>query len=217
MTVAFAPKISLKGKYTISPSIDFTYGIGEYKSTFNTVTDVDSMYNINNYGINSRAGILFNTNKFYVGYTVNVLRRSIRNSQINPVNNGPKGWFESYLQAGYTFQKNSDSKFSFTHQVVIEIGKSDYDKRIFYGLAGYNFNFRYNRFIWGLNDGGVPLRGERHLPSMGGIHVGWQSDRFRVMLTNSYSDNRYTQQGKYTGNLSFRYILGNLNKPGRGW
>jgi hypothetical protein len=125
--------------------------------------------------------------------------------------------FESYLQAGYTFQKNSDSKFSFTPQVVIEIGKSDFEKRIFYGLAGYNFNFRYSQFIWGLNDGGVLFRGEKHLLTMGGIHVGWQSDRFRVMLTNSYSDNRYTQQGKYTGNLSFRYILGNSNKPGRGW
>jgi hypothetical protein len=43
MTVAIAPKISLKGKYTISPSIDFTYG----KTTFNQVRVVDTIHNLN--------------------------------------------------------------------------------------------------------------------------------------------------------------------------
>jgi hypothetical protein len=164
--------------------------------------------------MNSRAGILFNTNKLYLGYTVNVLRRIISNGQFNPTNAKGMGWFESYLQAGYTFQKNSDAKFSFTPQLVISIEKYPYSSQINVGLQAYNVNFRYKQFIWGVNNRG--------------LHLGWQTDQLRVMVTNSIGDGinsvKYNSIGfgtdrvRYSGTISFRYILGSKNqKSGRGW
>ncbi len=222
-TVAIAPKISLKGKYTISPSIDFSYGIAEEKVTLSEVPVVDTIRGGDGkqYGINSRAGILFNTNKLYVGYKVVVLRRSILNSTYNPLSSyRPVNIFESFLQAGYTFQKSSESKFSFTPQVVIQISKYDSKARLYYGLEAYNLNFRYKHFIWGVNDSDirdVRFR-DRQLFTNGGIHIGWQTDKLRVMLTNNYGFNSQYESSRYVGNLSFRYIFSSKHqRPGRNW
>jgi hypothetical protein len=189
----------------------------------NRVRVIDSLSYIpdTQHGINSSAGILFNTPKLYIGYTVSLLRRTIGDSRFNPVNMLPRDWFYSNLQAGYTFQKNSKSVFSFTPQIVIGIEKNPYSPRIIVGLRAYNANFRYKQFIWGINDAGLDLyikgRDIKNLPELGGIHIGWQTDKFRVMLTNSYSRNRSYEEFQYAGNLSLRYVLGNSSKPGRSW
>jgi hypothetical protein len=224
VTIAFAPKISLKGKYTISPSIDFTYAATEINRTLNQIPVIDNRDDIigQQQGINSNAGILFNTNKLYIGYSMSILRRTIGDSQYNPANIRQRSWFYSNLQAGYTFQKNSESKFSFTPQIVVYLVKYNYSPRISIGLQAFNANFRYKQFIWGVNDGGVYYytRGnyKRQLTEMGGVHIGWQTDKFRVMFTNSYSRKRTYEEFDYRGNLSFRYILGSKDqKSGRGW
>jgi hypothetical protein len=104
VSIAFAPKISLKGKYTISPSIELTYGAVGVSHMLNRVRVIDSLFYIpdTQHGINSSAGILFNTPKLYIGYTVSLLRRTIGDSRFNPVNMLPRDWFYSNLQAGYT-------------------------------------------------------------------------------------------------------------------
>jgi hypothetical protein len=162
--------------------------------------------------------MLFNANKFYIGYSVNLLNRTRSNKEGLLGNRG----FYSDVQMGYTFERNSASKFSFTPQLVIGIVKDWYTSRVMVGLQGYNANFRYKQFIWGVNDGGVlfATRGnpDRRLSDLGGIHIGCQTEKFRVMLTNTYSNNRQYEDLRYTGNLSFRYILGSKDqRPGRGW
>jgi hypothetical protein len=153
VSVAIAPKFSFKGKYTLSPSLDFSFGAStieaEFRPPFDTLFDY---LNGNHYGLNSRAGLLFNSNKLYVGYSINLLSRAIGDTPINPAGNVRSGYFESYLQAGYTFQKNSESKFSFTPQLVVEVYRNMYENKISIRPGSYNLNFRYKEFIWGLNN-----------------------------------------------------------------
>jgi hypothetical protein len=218
LTLAIAPKISFRGKYTLSPSVDFTYGFADVKRTTNPKLDTIFDADVNFLTVRSRAGLLFNANKVYIGYSVDLFNQ-IRSNKEGLLGN--KGFF-SDVQMGYTFERSSAAKFSFTPQLAISIVKDWYTSRVKIGLQGYNANFRYRQFIWGLNDGAVlfATRGnsDRRLSELGGIHVGWQTEKFRVMLTNAYSKNTYFEEFRYTGNLSFRYILGNKDqRPGRGW
>jgi hypothetical protein len=164
----------------------------------------------------SRAGLLFNSTKFYIGYSINLLNRTKTEDEVFR-NRG----FYSDVQIGYTFYRNTESVSSFTPQLVISIEKDWYTNRVVIRVQGYNASFRYKQFIWGLNDGGILLltRGnaDRNLSELGGIHIGWQTDKFRVMLTNSYSNSNNIGY-RYTANLSSRYILGSKDqRPGRGW
>jgi hypothetical protein len=195
----------LKGKYTISPSLDFTYGMADLIENRKLIPDtVDFSYNRGRFhGISSRAGILFNTNKFYAGYSVTMFNQAIGDERYNPLTGVRTFFFESYIQLGYTFQKKSASKFSFTPQVAVEISRYTHSNRISIAPTAFNLNFRYKQFIWGLNNVG--------------LHLGWQTDKLRLMVSNNYGFST-RDEFRYTGNLSFRYILGNkAHGPGRGW
>lgn len=221
VTFSFAPKISLKGKYTISPSIDFSYAIDDINYTLKQQPAVDTLFpSGKRYSIQSRAGILFNTNKLYLGYSVNVVRQVVSRSYYYPISSPIKAKLESYLQAGYTFQGSSEAKFSFTPQVVIQLSKYNRETRMDYALEAFNFNFRYKQFIWGINDGGIHTvnRRESSLWAQGGIHIGWQTDKFRIVLTNSYIPDKNRDVYSYTGHLSLRYIFTtNQNEQGKAW
>ena len=193
LTLSIAPKISIKGKYTLSPSVDLTYvnnvrddgvsgGTGESRGG----------------GFGSRIGLLWNTPKYYIGYSLIGINGYHWNRERIPYR------FRSAFQLGYTFQKNSESNFSFTPQLAFylsshntgSLGLNFYNLDYRYGngfisLASFNLNFRYKKFIWGLNNAG--------------IHLGLQNDRLRLMLTNYpgfWGSNKY-----YIGNLSFRYVF----------
>jgi hypothetical protein len=205
--LAVAPKFSFKGKYTLSPSLDFNFSSSNFQYIANPPFDTIYNYlNGNHLAFNSRAGILFNTNKLYIGYSMVLLSSSLGKNRI-PQNRLQSYRFQSYFQIGYTFQKSETSKFSFTPQIVIEFSEHEFENRLNILLAGLNLNFRYKQFIWGLNDEG--------------IHLGWQTDKVRLMLTNDYgrvSGLSNSLEGfRYEGNLSLRYILGNSSKPGRSW
>jgi hypothetical protein len=186
-SVAIAPKISIKGKYTLSPSLDFYYNSGK-------ITEISPRYNIEvtNYG--TRAGFLFNTNQYYISYSIYVI--DYLNSTPNTptyYDSGRRQKFSSYLQLGYTFQKSAESNFSFTPQLTFRIGS----RRTFYQtdnsmyIAAYNLNFRYKQFIWGLNNTG--------------LHLGWQTEKLKLMLSNSLGFSN--RDSIYTINLSFRYVF----------
>jgi hypothetical protein len=217
LMLVIAPKVSFKGKYTLSPSVNFVYNVTDVDRTINPKLDTIFDPNVNYHTIGSSAGLLFNAANFYIGYAVNLFNRT---KSTNEGVFGNRGFY-SDVQMGYTFERNSAATFSFTPQLVISILKDWYTSRILVGLQGYNANFRYKQFIWGVNDGGVLVstRGnpDKRLPELGGIHIGWQTDKFRVMLTNSYSRNRSYEEFQYAGNLSLRYVLGNSSKPGRSW
>jgi hypothetical protein len=212
VSVAIAPKISISGKYTISSSIDFSFDVSEINFTINRLPDTLLYSHRKQYGINSRVGLLVNTNKFYLGYTVNIVRQPIYTSLIRHL----KGDFESYLQAGYTFQREPESDFSFTPQVVIKLAKYTRENRMYSGIEAYNLNFRYKQFIWGMNDGGfpsiTPLQ-DKKLREKVAIHLGWQTGRVRIMLSNSYNPRH--KGFTYNGNLSLRYIFTDKTQKAR--
>lgn len=133
--------------------------------------------------------------------------------------------YNSYLQLGYSFQRSSASKFSFTPQLAFQIYDHTQTNKLMVEIKAINLNFRYNKFIWGVNNSG--------------IHVGWQTEKFRLMLSNDIGAVNYfmdranlyinymSQINKikpinnfkdgyrgrgYIGNLSFRYIIKNKNQ-----
>ena len=203
-SVAVAPKISLKGKYTLSPSLSLEYAAVHAPTrnvTFNDTSVVSYGYNSKN--LLGRAGLLFNTSKFYVGYSVDIMDHWVFNSFNH--NNGLQGTrrldrFSSYLQMGYTFRKNPESHFSITPQVAFYIGhggfvyKNTYERFGINLFQGYNVTFRYRQFIWGVNNMG--------------LHAGWQARRLKVMASNAVSFEGGFHW-HHAANISLRYVFRN--------
>ena len=206
LNLSIAPKISIKGKYTLSPSVDLSYVNKFNRYGVNSGDEGEERFE----GFGSRIGVLWNTPKYYVGYSITGMNRyrwggRMDGAQWGGDNIGYHFW--SVLQVGYTFQKSSASNFSFTPQLAFYLSPPnkigaigfnfynlDFDysfRSSFISLASFNLNFRYKKFIWGLNNAG--------------IHLGVQNDRLRLMLTNLpvfWGSNKY-----YIGNLSFRYVF----------
>lgn len=177
LALDIAPKISIKGKYTLSPSISIHYirSIDEYAG---------HEFRIGGFG--SWVGLLWNTPKYYIGYSFNGIG-------YNPYTVLPYIYhFTSFFQLGYAFQKSSESDFSFTPQLVILVSNPFRNLQVnkVDRYIGYNMNFRYKKFIWGLNNAGV--------------HLGVQTARLRLMVTNNAA---LVSQNRYVGNLSFRYVF----------
>ncbi|MCU0355176.1 MAG: hypothetical protein MUD08_15775, partial [Cytophagales bacterium] len=112
-------------------------------------------------------------------------------------------------QFGYTFHRSSESKFSFTPQLLFLTGADA--RRAFlssrfwlfapfrcFVLTDIMLNFRYKKVIWGLNGAG--------------IHVGYQSSQIRIMLSQGIQS---ASGESYIGNLSFRYIFKQNDQAGR--
>lgn len=197
---AVAPKFSVKGKYTLSPSLDVAYN----SENFSADQSLPRYYS-DYYSIRSRAGLLFNTDRFYIGYSVYLVDHYNQDTtRFNP--DGREKGFTSHLQLGYTFERSATANFSFTPQLVFFIGadsplyqQSENPRHLlnYFGPVALNLNFRYKKFIWGLNNAG--------------IHVGYQSDRTRIMLSNIVGQARRDMPG-YTANLSFRYVFRDDNR-----
>jgi hypothetical protein len=205
--LAIAPKFSFKGKYTLSPSLDFQYGA----SSFNA----DGQYvglpplKASHYTA-SRAGLLFNTDKFYIGYSANVYTqytyRFANDSSYTEPGSGFSRFLNSTLQMGYTFQKNPDSKFCFTPQLAFAL-YNNASTRTSFRVQAYNFTFKYQQFVWGINGSGLAFNDYADLS----VHVGWQTKKLRLMLSNGLPAIRREPNRapySYIGNLSFRYAFG---------
>lgn len=118
-----APKISIKGKFTLSPSVSIKYD--KFYNYYN-----DSWHNWDN--VSSKFGLLFNAPHYYIGYAAEY-------------SYGHSG-LKTALQFGYTFQRRADSKFSFTPQLALPIF-IDSGLGIFY--PSYNLSFRYGSMTLG--------------------------------------------------------------------
>lgn len=196
-SAAVAPKFSIGGKVTLSPSLDVSLNGG--RSAY-TVAQVG--YRHGNFGVGSRAGLLLNTEKFYAGYSVHLL------DYFNAYTEGDTtGWrasgrvkrFNSYWQVGYTFGSSTKSKFSFTPQLVFRAAtnQNPYASRAqrvaaFLVPVDFNLGFRYKKILWGVNGSGV--------------HVGWQTDKLRLMLSDNLQYNRRNALG-HSANIALRYIF----------
>ncbi len=200
-SVAVAPKISLNGKWTFSPSLDLEYDRGRLPFSNSILNDsLIPAYGYDSEQWQSRAGFLLNTSKFYIGYSVAVVDHRRIDFTNGDRFRGRPTRFSSYLQLGYTFQKSPESNFSFTPQLTFYIGS---DRMLLYNRAddrirvsyfhAFNLSFRYKQFLWGVNNMG--------------FHVGWQSHRVKVTASNSIGvAGKHTDTG-YTGNVSLRYLF----------
>lgn len=188
ISATWAPKISIKGKYTISPSVNIGY------SSFD-IFDSESYFYENGIhnGVSGRVGILFNTTYYYVGYTVNLIDPQIIQFFYNY-------GFYSILQFGYTFQKVPDSKFSFTPQFALPIKSKAYpgDHNIYW--PEYNLGFRYQNYLFS-----IISRLDISFPT--GFLLGWQKNAWRVALNSDFAY-------YYQADLSVRYIF-NLDKKSK--
>ncbi|MES2733031.1 MAG: type IX secretion system membrane protein PorP/SprF [Bacteroidota bacterium] len=169
-----APKFSIQGKYTISPSIDYSYQGNSALSGY--------------YSRQCRVGMLFNTKKYYIGYSVYLLN-NYAFKDTNNINTKVRGSERGHLQLGYTFQPSSESKFSCTPQMAILVYENYYDQVVRVGIPALMLNFRYSHLLMGINNRGW--------------HFGWQTDKVRAMASASFGNE------KFFGNLSFRYLIKN--------
>jgi hypothetical protein len=176
LAVAIAPKLSIKGKYTFSPSLDFSYRRYNRISYF-------SQDRVQSNWLYSRIGLLFNTQKYYVGYSAFLIQDYGRQWLPDP------GFF-SYLQAGYTFQRSPESKFSVTSQLMYLLTDRDLkDGRV---VIWPNLTFRYSQFMAGINHTG--------------IHIGFQSEKTRIVLSSYLWGSR--EAGPFSsGNMAVRHIF----------
>jgi hypothetical protein len=186
--ISLSPKISLKGKYTIAPFINFIFFNDRLKQDASRPTYI-SLPSIH-FRVTERIGFLFNSRKFYFGISANSLNnapayaneihspwRYISGSYLGymvhtyPYGYRDRGLFNCLLfQGGYTFQKRPESKFSFTPQVAVQYMK--------YEDIGVDFNlmFRYSKFLWSLNNNGIGL----------GFQSKLKNGDIRVLLSQSY-------------------------------
>ena len=189
LSIAIAPKFSIKGKYTVSPSLDFTHSSGNDFFT-------DFHYYLGDYkSLSTRAGLLFNSSKYYVSYSVYLLNQLKTIDQKSPWN---REGFKSYLQFGYSFQRSIDSKFSFTPQFAFRISEKGIPEENIVGWQNINLSFRYTKYIAGIN----PL----------GLQLGIQNEKLRLLLSSEFG--LISSFRPYSGNLSFRYIFKNSENGG---
>ena len=192
-SAAIAPKFSMGGKLTLSPSLDLSLQSGRSSSS----QPAQLTWKSSGSTVRSRIGLLLNTEKFYVGYSVLLLDRfnnSVENDTISWRASGRTEKFTSYWQFGYTFGRGTESKFSFTPQLVFTTGTRQYSRRgyVLFAPVDFNLNFRYKKIIWGVNSTGV--------------HLGWQTDKLRIMLSDDLQYVRRDEPG-YGANIALRYIF----------
>jgi hypothetical protein len=185
--LAVAPKFSIQGKYTLSPSLDFSYheSNDSYKSTVHSPA-----YSTRYEKIGSRLGFLLNTNRYYVGLSFNLVNLATFTSE-NYRNR--TNFFRSEIQLGYTFQRSDESRFSFTPQLALLFSRFYWNDRIGLQDIGMNCTFRYQQFIWGVH--------------WLGYHLGWQTERLRLILGNNLIFKH--EERANIASVSFRYIFAN--------
>ena len=172
-----APKISIKGKYTISPSIDIDYLDINFPGNGYPFTE-----NARFSGFSGNFGILFNAHNYYIGYALRIFKS-------DDLKNIYSDNLYSAIQIGYSFHKDN-SKLSFTPQLAIPIiGNQD----ISTSWPSYNLGFRYDKFILS------PVsQFDYAYPT--GFQLGWQNKGWRLLFSNEFA-------GGYNNNLTFRYIF----------
>jgi hypothetical protein len=188
--LAIAPKISLKGKYTLSPaaSVNYTHNTSSFPPFFPQRENV-----------NITGGLMFNSKKFYTGYTY---KRSLN------FNTG----YSTFLVGGI-FQRSNESDFSFAPSALWHFGKHNlhglhyidpnyqYSPGVSLLPKLINMNFRYKRILWGAGIKFTP-----YSPAF--LMVGYQSKNTKFKITTSLSPLRYQE-------FTIRYLFSKPENKGR--
>ncbi len=202
--LAIAPKISVKGKYTISPSIKIKYGVGYDRLSRNEVLEYDQGFN----HVDITGGLTINTPKYYIGYAVRLFSKGGANflPAYTPE------WttsFYSVLEAGYSFhRKDENSKFSFTLQAAFHIASNTITDNLQY-KHDINLRFQYSQLIYGHSFTSISSFSSPQISSHPGYqllsYLGWQKDNFRGLVMLSFYDN-------VDIHLNFRFIIPHKDK-----
>lgn len=191
-----APKISIKGKYTISPSLDFGFSSShfDYYGNGQNWTPNPELDTGIKYRLNSSIGLLFNTDRYYFGYSISLFAGEFGDIKLNS--------FYSNLQVGYTFQRNDQSKFSFTPQFRVVI--KDKDEYYTYNVSKpfYNLGIRYGQILTSI------ISSNDFKPN--GFQIGWQKNGWRIISSNEF--NKHYHYTIYIPSLSVRYIFNRQEK-----
>ncbi len=197
--INISPKISIRGKYTIAPSVGLNFR--HYNYNFYSGKNIHYLdkqsFKSDIFYIST--GLLFNTKQFYVGYayffapyTGGANIRSLYEDK----NLKEKSY--GYIQAGYNFRKSMDSKASYTIQsIIMTKTKMDWNDLI----NNINFTFKYKKVLLGLSTS-----------SFGGAQwfagLGYQTEKIKIF----YSQNLQYVNYLYSGELSCRILIPNKQK-----
>ena len=187
-----APKFSIAGKYTISPGIAISYNHMAHKGDFlnygKEYTELADTSKLTENKINFAASILFNSKKYYAGISF-YSRGFYSHDQGIGANTFLTARRKPFLvfQTGYTFQRTSESKFSFTPQLAIAIHSEGSNV----SFVDLNLKFRYKKVIWGLYGDG--------------LYLGYQNDK--ISITGALSLKEAS-----SASLSARILLGNKSQ-----
>lgn len=199
--VSVSPKISFRGKYTLAPAI----GIGYQKSE--AVTYLSGIYPVSVLRTtvmdkNLTAGIMLNTSKYYLGYSMMFSCKNFYYASSGKIFSA-----HSVIQGSYVFRRKPGSKFSFTPVILLKVVTghdrqeiNESSRRRAFLLV--NLNFRYKKLVWGL------------LP---GAMVGIQKDLFLVQavyspFTYSSGSERFGKKVEVNLKLAFRGKKGEVKK-----
>jgi len=170
--VAVSPKLSFKGKYTFAPFVEVGIkNLGGVNIYADIPSQPDDKYRST--AVTVQSGFLFNTSKSYLGLSVTTYRSEFNKENYHP-GSSYQNQFEIILQAGHTFQRRPDSKFSFTPQAVIKYHVWDVyslpDRPRYYSIDFPDLSLlcRYKKVTGGL--------------TTAGITVGYQNEDTRILL-----------------------------------
>jgi hypothetical protein len=205
--VVVSPKISIKGKYTIAPSLGLTYKRVEGEiNDYNPEETRKSKHN----AFNLSAGLLFNSERFYMGFAyyfspftgrdVFPFYEDIKQSQIITQMYG-------IVQAGYKFQRNKESKTSYTIQSVVRLDKYFEWPDLFNNLS---FIVKHKKFLLGASTADGFSNFFSEYPPQDALYagIGYQTSRFKIFYSQDLTNLKF----RYRCELSFRLFLPNKNK-----
>ena len=185
-SLSVAPKFSLKGKYTISPSMQFSF---TYSESYNNSNPPPTNNNFDPASSNwyGKMGLSFNARKYYIALSNKLFKKSQQ-----------ERFFQPNLQAGYVFEKE-DSKFSFIPQLAI-LYHGSYERYFLesFGLQ-YNLGFKYGKFLWGIYGDG-----DDFIPP--NLNAGIQSKNWKIVLLNNLQKNQ-SETINYSPRILVRYLF----------
>ncbi len=183
-----APKLSLKGKYTISPSLNINYTYGKIRRA-----------NTNNYyqGSEGFLGLSFNSPKSYIALSAKLFRN-------NHFEIHEKFYYDFAIQLGHAFILNGNEKLAILPQLAILLKSYTYGGDYMgCGVAGdfinYSLGFRYDKLHLAI------FNEQRSQKIPTGFQIGWQTKGFKILLSNTFNVN-------YSAWLTLRYLF-NQNNP----
>lgn len=197
--LAISPKFSFQGNRTFAPFVDFTFINSSYSASGGSPYPANSLMDHNYLGL-FRTGFLYNWRSAYFGMSAALVKFDKANESLYRFHRNISLQPAFDFQAGYTFQRRPDSKFSITPQVAIRVQRE-------YGVdfQDISVSLRYKKCLIGLNQAGFML--------------GWQNDQFRVQLSQNFSRSSmgyfdpvrgemiYSRSFGYQAAVSLRYIF----------